>query len=446
MISLIKKIYFKYFREKRFRKKSKHYFIKDDVIDYYNSIESSSSYQNAVRNLLLELDKREIKTDSLDRSILSTIVIAGSKLNNEDKVISKGLLKHCVKKLRLKLEPWELIHLYMLVLRLGLFSVGLELRKSAVEKYLQKSTFSSKLDIQLLLSAKMESSPRLINSQIFTTNIKTLGKNNIFLKYQAICKPGHIDNTGISNSRKDFRGLIEKKNVVIVGPAETNNCDASTIDSADVVIRMNYKKNGVGTDSKFKGLKCDVTYFSNAQVLDFVKMNNCDWPSCIDWVVVSDKKYLQLMNDKLNSLPVFKSGKLRKPNLRLRLNNVNELAFNTNYTALPKIILDILQFNPRTIKIYHSDLMLTINRVKGYVPKSWEWENNMKKTFLDICSRLHDPATQYIILQNFWKLGIIDGDQGFSNVMNMGLEGYMQNLEKIYGNAGRISSLFEEHS
>jgi len=79
--------------------------------------------------------------------------------------------------------------------------------------------------------------------------------------------------------------------------------------------------------------------------------------------------------------------------------------------------------------------MLTVKKVSGYYPcpiDEMYGKDDKIELFLN-GSVLHDRVTQYSLLNNLWKSNCIDGDQRFFEVMNIGCEEYMRQLQIIYG-------------
>ena len=68
---------------------------------------------------------------------------------------------------------------------------------------------------------------------------------------------------------------------------------------------------------------------------------------------------------------------------------------------MPLALLDLLETNVKHIKIFHSDLFLTINRNHNFSPKSMkqnETREGQRKSFLD-----HDPMSQHEILKKLYQ-------------------------------------------
>ena len=102
---------------------------------------------------------------------------------------------------------------------------------------------------------------------------------------------------------------------------------------------------------------------------------------------------------------------------------------------MPTVALDLALFNAKSIKIYHTDLMLTIDRQKGYNPESFNMPSEdiegMKKNFRS-SSILHDPILQYRTFHKLWRTKKITGDARFVEVMEMGLDAFLCELERVY--------------
>ena len=123
------------------------------------------------------------------------------------------------------------------------------------------------------------------------------------------------------------------------------------------------------------------------------------------------------------------------------LMRIDRALFSGSLNFLPNIIIDILRHKPKEILLYHFDMMLTKERVSGYISKSREGGKSIKdlinfnlKSFAG-----HDPVTSFIFLKTLWKKGLIKVDKYFERVIQMEVEEYMKNLENNY----RSSSDYE---
>ena len=79
--------------------------------------------------------------------------------------------------------------------------------------------------------------------------------------------------------------------------------------------------------------------------------------------------------------------------------------------------------------------MLTVARQKGYNPESFNMPSEdiegMKKNFRS-SSILHDPILQYRTFHKLWCTKKITGDARFVEVMEMGLDAFLFELEHVY--------------
>ena len=112
------------------------------------------------------------------------------------------------------------------------------------------------------------------------------------------------------------------------------------------------------------------------------------------------------------------------------LKRVDNALFYGSLLMLPNIITDLLRCNPKEIFLYHFDLLLSKDRITGYLPDI----SNNKELHLKVVKNLvaHDPVINFMILRLFWKQGFIKGDYHFEEVMKMETKDYMKNLQKNY--------------
>ena len=213
--------------------------------------------------------------------------------------------------------------------------------------------------------------------------------------------------------------FVKSKNIVIVGPSPTEAQDAAEIDSSDVVIRLNHSFSGKGTDSVHKGLRTDVTYFNGEQAIAFTKERNGIMPSEISWACCKGQG---------RALEV----QARNPDKYCRsLVSFDGMTFHGSYNMVPLVVMDLVAIARQSIKIFHTDLMLTISRAKGYYPQSFQRHGKEQYAFLR-GSISHDPVLQYRTLRRLWETKKIHGDKAFEEVMMMGLDNYLRKLERVY--------------
>ena len=220
----------------------------------------------------------------------------------------------------------------------------------------------------------------------------------------------------------DFAGYLTGKTIAIVGPAPTEALDAEDIDRHDLVVRLNHSYEGKGTDPKHKGLRTDITCFNGEQALNFMVEREGLLPSEVTWACFKSPDLISHAKDKNN-------GKNARS-----LITFYQQQFHGDFNMMPIVALDLWLFNARSIKVYHTDLMLTAGRQKGYYPSSFNRSDDiasMRQVFRR-GSIVHDPIQQYRTLNRLWFNKRITGDPRFIDVMQMGLDGYLCELERVY--------------
>ncbi len=220
----------------------------------------------------------------------------------------------------------------------------------------------------------------------------------------------------------DFADFVENKSIAIVGPAPTNSLDANKIDSHDIVVRLNHSYDQKGTDSRCKGMRTDITCFNGEQTDALMSELSGKLPSEVTWACFkppADIDFIQKQNP---------SKKIRS---HISFHEAQSTQFHGFFNMMPIVALDFSLFKARSINIYHTDLMLTLNRQSGYYPSSFDYDHKMREIFL-VGSVLHDPIQQYLIFSRLLSAKKISGDDRFIEVITMGLENYLLELEKIY--------------
>ena len=292
--------------------------------------------------------------------------------------------------------------------------------------------FATKSDIGFFLSRKDKARARL-DTTLNIDNIKSHLKQ-FPLEYNFNQKTlnnyiSSIHNVkfDISSYKNDFQNkkflkTLNNKSVAIVGPAETDRKDASEIDSFDIVVRLNYTHSGKNLDEFKKGLKIDISYFNGEQIDYLISNNNSKIPT--DLKVACFKDNDTKRKDQLE--------KANPKKITKKITNYNMLNFYSSFNLLPLVLLDILEANVKIVKIFHSDLHLTVNRSLNYYPSVFKREQSilpkiMRESFLD-----HDPMMHHKFLKNIYNHDKIIGDVKFDEVMKLDTYTYLQKLEKIY--------------
>lgn len=430
-----------------FKNNPKHRLTKE-ISDYYlQALEISAGqvrqgdHLRGLKNLEKAFSKHQIDITFLGSNWWIKFITTAILPDTESLTIQSELIQH------LRNEPvehvhwWWWLHIYCLAIRVGLWNLGFNLRQAAASAAITENSNNASIpDLVARLAVYLERRDELS----FSKHIKLLESRSFELAQSLITTKNlyyaqNLSAPLISDDLpedKDFRQFVKGKRIAVVGPAKSNSNDGAEIEAFDIVVRCNFRRSIPDLEKQAKGTRCDVSYFNLEQVRHFVDKEDVDWPESIEWIVCSSKPVCDQLISKIRASD--KGGFIKLPKQRERLERLNRVYFNTTATAIPKIIIDLCRFEPEHIKVFHADLMLTVNRNKGYLPADWNWEANMKQIFLRISSGLHDPLTQYYLLRNFWQNGLITGDTRFEQVMEMGDMEYMIQMQEIYGNAGRI--------
>ena len=337
------------------------------------------------------------------------------------------------------LEYFEVLDIYGLCIRLSLFELGYHIRQKSLKIALAYSLPLKKNEnwkLKAKLSALLEIGNFSEFDKLFPLFQSRRKHEKYFLNYlRRVLKDSKRslvkDLSSDIDSEKDlkFRKFVENKKIVVVSPKLVNTKDGYTIDKADIIVRTNYK---IG-DPIIKGSRSDISYF-NRETSQYIDENGCsEWPLDVKWTVGRAWNYMETILKRLSSDGV------NIENLNVRaLKRVDNALFYGSLLMLPNIIVDLSRYNPREIFLYHFDLLLTKDRIPGYLIDV----NSKKELHLKLIKNLavHDPIINFVILKLFWKQGFIKGDYHFEEVMKMETEDYMKNLQKNYqtGNSFEI--------
>lgn len=339
---------------------------------------------------------------------------------------NRNYLEHQLKNKKFKyLEPRSWLRLRDLFYLRFELTLGAICRKNALDCILKNKInffINKKNKARVILEKALDSD----NFQKFLLKFpleykfsnKTLG--NFLL---STCK----DNLNFKRNSKEiihkkFHEILENKSVAIVGSAESYDQNASEIDSFDTVIRFNYSYSGKNLDKIINGVKTDISYF-NGDIVDYIiNYKNGKFPDDLKVACIKDNN-----NSRISYL------KKANSNIEIRkISNYNALTFSSSFNLLPLTLLDVLESNPKYIKIFHSDLFLTMQRTKNYYPNTVQRDKNLifkiiSESFLD-----HDPVVNHKILKKIYQFEKIQGDFKFNEVMNLDTNKYLKKLEDIY--------------
>jgi pentatricopeptide repeat protein len=340
-----------------------------------------------------------------------------------------------IEKISLAIDPLSLpylcwLDLYRLFLGIGLYSPAEIMRSQALAKAKAATKapagesveqlcagFYARVEAQNFDSAeallnemrrKGCSESRLEQAQWFCSLLSGKSETNC-IKYN-----GSADLVNL-----EFANFIEGKQVALVGPVASSTDQGAEIDSYDVVVKFSYRGGEKGKDPKTQGRRLDVSYYNNVQANALAEAGLDTVLSALCWGVCINRKGRSCFPKN-------------QPNVR-QLASLEWMLPDTHFNAGPNAVLDLLRFNPAEIRVFNTDLMLSAGRFAGYNPagaKPIDYTRSFIKT--------HDPILQYKVMQRLWKIGLISGDARFDEVMVLGVQKYMEQLQNAHGANERL--------
>lgn len=416
-----------------------------DFIQDYNALVGSDGnclvIQNkdlALRALHHQFKKRGIRSELLGDFWWGKFAEAIT-LNDKDGLEIQALLRNYIIQIPAeRLIWWEWLAIYNLLLKFGLFNIAYILRihaRKSILIQLESGRIKAGTYIHLkALGALVESrSWDLLKSEINKINALFF-EDKYFLDFlntmtRDLEQVKKMNFDGISSRDTLFYEFNYDKKIAFVGPAKSKNKDGAEIDAFDVVAKANHKNIHKIDNSSSRALRCDISYYNGRQSRRFYETDEVI-PDGLSFAVAVENnfKYLQSLESSFrDSACLLRSGR-----------NYRSILMQGSFHAMPNAIFDLLRCHPKEIKVFHADLMLTVNRYKGYKHTAEKFSEHAK-VFLDTLTN-HDPMIQWSFLEIPYKAGLLKGDAMFERVMNMGEEKYMHALQKVYGDCARLNS------
>lgn len=394
----------------------------------------------ALKALHRQFDSRGVRSESLSGEWWKLFAKAITLYDKEGKGIQSRLRSDIDEVPASQMMWWEWLSIYNLLLKFGLFNIAYGIRLKIRESILielqsgkiKSGTYAHLKALGILVELRQW---HLLKSEI--DKLKPWHSEDKFLLEMLLAMGSDHNNLKnlkrLSLSKKDhfFNQLNTNKKIAYVGPAKTENMDGAEIEKFDVVVRANHKSI---SDSQSvlpsKGLRCDISYYNGLQSRRLAELKESIPAEVKFAIAVQDNlKYLK-------KLPPSKSNKRYFPLYFRTARNHRSLLIQGSFHGMPNAIIDILKCSPKEIKVFHADLMLTINRSKGYKYTA-EDTSQHAKVFLNTITN-HDPIIQWSFLEIPYKAGLLDGDSMFKHVMDIGEERYMQSIQEVYGDFARL--------
>ncbi|MCK0713473.1 hypothetical protein [Chromohalobacter sarecensis] len=206
--------------------------------------------------------------------------------------------------------------------------------------------------------------------------------------------------------------------IAMVGPVASSVEAGPEIDGFNLVAKFNYRGGEQGCDPLTQGRRIDISYYNIDQAKYIAQHSDAGFPANLRFPVFIKAKGFRAVKK------VTSEGRI--------VRNAQWLLLDSEFHAGTNALVDLFRFEPKKVKVFNSDLMLTAGRYQGY------WRPGTKP--VNYCfsfSKTHDPFMQFNYLKRLWASGLIEGDARFGAIMENGLEAYVKDLQRAHGESGR---------
>lgn len=218
------------------------------------------------------------------------------------------------------------------------------------------------------------------------------------------------------NDRK-YKDFINNKTIAIVGPGiiEDKKSIYEEIDNFDLVIYITYKN--TEEQNRLLGNRAiNITYY-NCGNFESLKENR--WLDTAKDVKFICTKSSNDLNKASNRKDCIVRSVISDGGVALR-------SYSGSAFMQPYILYDLMHFNPNDVKIYNTNLYLT----KQIYDKSYGFTVDYR-AYLN-AFYIHDIYYNYCVLRNMINCFDVDMDEHLKYVVNLGVDKYIQEMEKEY--------------
>lgn len=208
-----------------------------------------------------------------------------------------------------------------------------------------------------------------------------------------------------------FARYLEGKSVAIVGPVEVGLENGEEIDGFDVVVRLNYQ-HSFAYEQRYFGSKTHCSYY----------------------LAITEAAQLQATLPDLDFVMFEVGEQFLPPSVlaRKRLKAWHYL-FSPFLLDMPnsiqQVLMDVLRFSPGKVKVFNSNLYMSLAYAKGYFSKCYQVDELTLSRPLSV----HDPVSNFLFMQRLFMQGAIETDSVLARVLEMSEIEYIQALNGRYG-------------
>lgn|GEM_PF-1510297 len=329
----------------------------------------------------------------------------------------------------LTLPAW--LGLQYFFIRLGLFQSSVSVREKAyaraeadaasgskgrVEKYLfaliDRGDFSKATAVLQSLSAKV-----------------TDERYTVLSNYLAISSGGKPHMEPKSRIEEAYAKYIQGKSIAIVGPSPSGARNGDEIDDHDIVIRLGYKGSIVNEEDF--GSRTDLTYYAIANVIYYLKDQNCEFLEDLDFVSFKSSNFKEHASDEL----LAKSRIFRR----------NRYYFCGSPTMAQHALHDLLHFEPASIKMFNMNFYLAQKKYyDGYIPTKKQravYLNNVSNKYYNLWAGQdtdtagfahHDMLSSINFFRNTMHREGVVVDDVCAKILSLTSREYFKGLEARY--------------
>ena len=209
----------------------------------------------------------------------------------------------------------------------------------------------------------------------------------------------------------NYHKLIKGKRIAVVAPGNTGVMNGNEIDGFDLVARTNFRSHQkIRAQGDLLGTRTDICYF-----------NGSFEPDNRDEIIQTFKsepiQYSILRFHDEAALQTY------RPLLPTRVSHIWNAFYKMNTYAIPKIIFDLVRYEPAEIKVFNADFYLRDrNHFEGY----YDYDIDLVLSFLG-----HDVLRNFRLVKCFKEAGLTQTDEVLTQVLNMSEDQVIRRAQEI---------------
>lgn len=211
-----------------------------------------------------------------------------------------------------------------------------------------------------------------------------------------------------AETEQRFGDLICGKRIALVAPAVPIVAQGAEIDSFDLVVRTNFSSHQtISKHADFIGSRTDVSYYNG----NFEPDNRS---AIRQEMEASPLQFMVLRFQEENVKSIY------TPHLPVRTSHMTNPLYKMNAYAVPKIVYDLLRYNPARIKIFNADFFLgDKSHYDGYI----DYTIDVITSFFG-----HDVLRNFLLIKRWRDLGLVETDDRLSGIMELTTEQLLQRI------------------